>query len=388
MAGIALAILTFSWWSQRENPLPGAVADKERFTEVVLSGMPKLLERWHEGEEVPSRCPELPVSPHAAPGFYQCNPHAIECWARSGGHVPVTLDGKTFKLKLRPAFPEVREFADGKRHGRWVTRASLKNPVAPWSGLLVDVEVEGLSGHWRMVLDDTCRGVELPQRRYSYGARPERHERLHEMDWDNDGRHLVIDRYLVSIADVNNWLALTPQAGLKLDPEKQRWPLPATQLTDEQRVAFCASQGKRVLEAHLWDAATMQPSRLERPFPNFVVKSWLPWTRDRRGSFFETAALATDWKPRPEDCALAYVKECEDAYSYQPHGTDNVSWIGLYHVLGGTPEEFRNPVEPGLKVKSSSRFLAAADPGHQLGRREEKQSGALTGFRCYREDFP
>lgn len=397
LVGIALAILAFIWWT-RLDPVQGTGAlEEERFTEVVLSGLPKLVERWQEGDAEESfgtekwACDELPASPHVGPEYLRCNHHYLECWARGNAgsrpSIPVTLDQTTYQLRLRAIFPEIPEFTGGKRHTRWVTRSELENPIVPTSGVMVELSVENMKGTWRMILEDTCRGAELPERRYSYGARPERHERVREMDWDNDGRKILLDKYLVSQGEVNDWILATRPAHLKLSTDKKTLALPSTDLNNEQQTQYCAWLGKRRMEAHLWDAATMLPSNVKRPFPDFVVKSWLPWSRDKKDSFFEKAELNRDWQPTVHECMQAYVKECVGRFPYIPHNSDNVSWMGIYHVLGGTPEEMRNPIEGKLSLKASSFLLPGFDEGHQLGRRLEG-TGHGTGFRCYREDFP
>lgn len=394
--GIFLAILSFIWWTRVEPVGGGRAEEQEQFTEVVLSGLPKLLERWQQGdlEETYATkywaCDELPFSTTVAPAYLQCNPHYLECWARGKSGVPavipVELDGKTYNVKLRATYPEIGEYSKGKRHGSWVTRGGLDNPIAPWSGLLVELEVEGVKGFWSMILEDTCRMQDLPERRYSYGPRPQRHERVQEMDWDNSGRKISIDKFLVSRSDVNQWVLTARVDKVKISEDRKNWALPSTELSEEQQTEYCAWLGKRRMEAHIWDAATMPPANVKRPFPDFSVKPWLPWSRDKKGSFFEAAELDTQWTPRQQDCELAFVSECKDLYAYRPHSSDNVSWMGIYHVLGGTPEQFRNPVQPQLDLKASSVNLLASSPLHQLGRRQEGKD-VPAGFRCYREEF-
>lgn len=394
--GIVLAVLTFFWWTRIDTNSSSKSIDQERFTEIVLSGLPKILERWQEGDVENAfqskdwKCDELPYVPIVTGGFLQCNPHYLECWARglSGqkNHVVVESDGKSYELELRAVFPSIAKFAQGPRHTLWVTRNELENPIVPWAGVLIELGVKGLNGSWQMILEDTCRMKELPVRRYSYGPRPERHERTKEMDWDNDGRKIFIDKYLVSRSDINYWLLATNQADIAFENKKQNWALPSVELSVDEQTLYCAWLGKRRMEAHIWDAATMQPSNVDRPFPEFVVKSWLPWTRDRRGSFFEEAFLSAEWRPTKQNCNQAFVKECANVFPYTPYSSDNVSWMGIYHVLGGTPEVFRNPVESELTLKTSSYNLSASDPQHQLGRRIP--AGEIpAGFRCYREEF-
>jgi len=354
-------------------------SSEDRMTEVVLSAMPALVERWKEGDregkfqKTSWSCGHLPYSEHVAPAFLRCQPRYLECWARGeAGVAPflrVKLGGQTFEVRLRKSFPT--------GHVQWLTRAEVGRADFPIAGALVDVEVKGL-GHWPVVLEDTCRDTFLPQRVYSYGPRPERHEKLVELMWDNIGRLIYLDKFLVSRADVELW-------DKKPVKNLATLALPATHLSVKEQESYCASRGARRLEAHLWDAATMTPSDLRRTTPEFIVKPWLPWTRDRRGTFFEEALTDENWVPTRHDCSVAYVAECEKRFPYQPHHTDNVAWSGMFHVMGGESERLRNPIEPEKTGRLSSRRLPAASNDHQLGRRGEVGSA---GFRCYREVFP
>ena len=390
-----LAILTFFWWTRATPHSVEVQKEQELFTEIVLSGLPKLLERWQEGDLEDNfnspdwSCDELPKNTSMAPAYFQCNPHYMECWARgktgAPASIPVKLGSKTYQVRLRDVFPAVKTFASGDRHGQWVTRGELGNPIAPWEGLLVEVGVEGNPKSWRMILEDNCHMQELPERRYSYGPRAEHRERVKEMDWDSAGRKIFIDKFLVSRGEVNQWILRAGPPGQQLEDDHTKWALPHTGLSREEKIAYCAFNSKRWMEAHLWDAATMTPSNLKRPFPEYIVKPWLPWARDRRDSFFEKAE-DPDWQPQWQDCAQAYVLECAGKFPYQPHASDNVSWLGIYQVLGGEPERFRNPIEANLDIKASRRTLAAKDQGHQLGRRFAEEA-LPTAFRCYREEF-
>jgi hypothetical protein len=398
VAGAVLALFAaWFFFSTGEERGPEGQGQPEQFTEVVLSGLPALKRRWEEADAegiygtARWTCGELPNSPHAAPAFLVCNSHYMECWARgqagSPAEIPVRVGEKNFHLQLLPEFPAQSSLATGARHGSWATRASLGSPYVPASGLMVVVGVREMPGQrWPMILEDVCRGVELPVRRYSYGPRAERGERIVEMDWDNDGRRLLIDRFPVSFADVNQWLLATRREQPTFEKDRTRWPLPANALSVVEQEAFCAWHGKRRLEAHLWDAATFLPANVERPFPAFVVKSVLPWTRDRRDTFFDTAKENPDWIPTAADCGRVYVKECVGRFPYRPHATDNVTWMGIHHVMGGVPERVRNPIESSKVQSLSSVRLPAADPRHQLGLRgPSTESGA---FRCYREEAP
>ena len=345
-------------------------------TEVVLSAIPQIQERWSEGDleshyaTAKWTCRSLPASDHITSGFLKCQPAYLDCFARGEAGVDpsfkVTLQKKEYLVKLK-------EFSSGN-YGKWLTKTDLLDENLPVSGLLVQLEVKDL-GVWPVILEDTCRDKYLPQRFYSYGPRAEKGEHPIEMVWDNIGRSIFVDKYLVSQMDWALWKKSSPPA----EPA-----LPVTTATLAEQEAYCASRDARRLDAILWDAATMTPPDLKRDRPQFITKPWLPWARDRRETFFDLALKDPDWRATLSDCKKAYVKECQ-GFPYAPYEMDNISWMGVNHVLGGTPEVMRNSVEGDLIFKGSSKFESARSPAHQLGVR--KAEGAAAGFRCYREIF-
>ncbi|MBY0516442.1 MAG: hypothetical protein K2P81_06010 [Bacteriovoracaceae bacterium] len=378
--GLGVAFFAFYFFYYDSAPTEVSLSKEVRLTEVVLSAMPKILERWKEGDREGFygskkwKCSSLPHSSSVTSEFFKCQPRYMECWAREevgvSSNLSVQVGEKKYQVRLK------KNEETGK-YVQFITKAETQEPLAPSSGIYINVEVEGL-GFWPMILADTCKETYLPERVYSYGARSEREFPSEEMMWDNFGRKIFVDKFLVSNADWEFWTK-------KLEDPKIL-VLPKIGTTVEEQEAFCASRGKRRLEAHIWDAATMTPSDINRAMPEFIIKPWLPWTRDRRGTFFEDALLNPYWKPKKADCALAFVHECLEKYTYQPMHTDNVAWSGVFHVLGGVPERFRNSIEPTLVEKLSSSHLPAMAREHQLGRRGEKNEAS--GFRCYREVYP
>ncbi len=345
-------------------------------TEVVLSAIPQIQERWSEGDIEGHwntdkwKCRTLPQSENISPGFLKCQPAYLDCFARGEAGVEpyfkITQENKIINVQFK--------LLSNGSFGKWISKAEMREENFPVSGLLVHLEVEG-QGIWPVILEDTCRDQFLPQRFYSYGARAEKGENHLEMMWDNFGRFIFVDKYLVSRMDWSLW----KNTSMPQDPA-----LPVTGIEISEQEAYCSSRDARRLDAIIWDAATMTPPDLKRDRPQFIAKPWLPWSRDRRDTFFETALNDPEWRPTMSDCKKAYVKECT-SFSYRPYDMDNISWMGVNHVLGGTPEMMRNSVEPALIYKSSSKFESARSPAHQLGIRTEKTNES--GFRCYREIF-
>ncbi len=345
-------------------------------TEVVLSAIPQVQERWSEGDMESNwgsakwTCRSLNKSEHISNGFFKCQPAYLDCFARGevgvDPHFKVNLGKKEYQVKLR-------ELSPGS-FGKWLTKSDLLDENLPVSGLLVHLEVKDL-GVWPVILEDICRDQYLPQRFYSYGSRPEKGEIPLEMMWDNFGRFIFIDKYLVSRMDWALW---------KKNPIPQDPALPIVGISVIEQEAYCASRDARRLDALFWDAATMTPPDLKRDKPQFITKPWLPWSRDRRETFFELALKDPNWRATLNDCKKAYVKECQ-GFPYLPFEMDNISWMGVNHVVGGTPEVMRNSIEGELVYKASSKFESARSSAHQLGVR--KAEGMDSGFRCYREIF-
>lgn len=373
--GVGAAVLFFLFFtSPSESEL---VEEKSILTEVVLSAIAQIQDRWSGGDLEGKwgtkewTCRHLPPSENVAPAFLKCRPAYLECFARGeAGISPVfkiSYEKKEYELRLKA-------LSDG-RFSKWLSKKDLLDQNLPDSGLLIHLEVKG-HGVWPVILEDVCRDQYLSQRIYSYGARREREENHFEMMWDNFGRNIFVDKFLVSQSDWYDWT----KSEFPVDPA-----LPIQNVSVEEQENYCASRGARRLDALIWDAATMTPLDLKRDRPQFITKPWLPWTRDRKGTFFEKALLNPDWKPELSDCQKAYVKECA-IFPYRAHETDNTSWTGVNHVLGGVAEQMRNSVEEELVFRASSRFESARSSLHQLGKRIKESKDF--GFRCYKEIYP
>lgn len=373
--GVGAAVLfLLSYKSTKEKP---QIEEINILTEVVLSAIPMIQERWTGGDiegkwgSKDWTCRNLNHSESVAPAFLKCRPAYLECFAR--GQAGVSPVFKVIHEKNEYSV-QLKALSDG-RFGKWMTKKDLSDENLPASGLLIHLEVQGL-GVWPVILEDVCRDQYLPQRFYSYGGRSERGENQFEMLWDNFGRTLFVDKFPVSKSDWYDW----NQGEYPLDSA-----LPVLNISVEEQENYCASRGARRLDVLIWDAATMTPPDLKRDRPQFITKPLLPWTRDRKGTFFEKALINPDWRPELSDCRKAYVKECA-TFPYRLHETDNTSWTGVSHVLGGVAEQMRNSVEPEFLFKSSTRFESARSPLHKLGKRIKDSKDF--SFRCYKEIYP
>jgi hypothetical protein len=224
----------------------------------------------------------------------------------------------------------------------------------------------------------------LPQRIYGYGK--VRDSKENDFVWDNFNRNIFIDRFYVTNRQVNEWRILNGESG-KLELDRTKWPLPALISLNEQR-SYCHFYGKRLLEAKLFDAASMSPSDIKNTLPDRVFRPDTPWQRDIGKSFLGTARVNPDYQLTPLDCQLAQVKGCPENH----FSNDSATWMGFNYSLGFYPESLQNFIEPSKNLKLSSKFLPASSEWHELGKLSEwkgMQSEAMpVAFRCYEEVVP
>jgi hypothetical protein len=359
---------------------------------VIEVAKPQLLKLWEEGDTfIPKegpKCPEeIAFSPLVGRSYYRCQPHLWECFWRGGlgeerPALKIELFGQTFHVVANAAFPPPKDLGGEARYSR-LTPAH-ESGLGAGHGYVVELSVREIPGQVQAVmLTDTCRDTYLPQRIYGYGKAADR--KAEGFIWDNFDRHIFIDRFYVTNQRLNEWFTLTGKPD-RLIRDPKLWPLPAL-LSREEQHEYCAHFGKRLLEAKLFDAATMPPVDSRNPKPEFVPRPQTPWHRDLGKTFLGVARINPDHQLTPLDCQLAQVKGCDEKH----FATDSASWMGIFHALGFSPEAFANPIEPDRNLKLSSRLLPAGSEWHELGVRSNwsgQQAELPVAFRCYDEVAP
>ncbi len=359
------------------------------FTQVIRAAGPSVASLWREGDRFfpksGTQCPdEILHEKEVGKSYYQCNPHFWQCYWQ-GGVTPtpslsVDLFGQTFHVVATPAFPAIPALAAGPRYYSLYRR---REPgFSHQYGYVVELSVREIPGHTQSIfLADSCRDKYLPQRIYGYGKVKDK--RSEGFIWDNFDRHLFLDRFYVTNRQVNEWYLLTGMPE-KITQNRKHWARPAL-LSRSDQEAYCAYYGKRLLEAKLFDAATMAPSEPKDPLPQKVPRPETPWQRDHSRSFLGMSRINPDYQLTPLDCQLAQVEGCPERY----FTSDSATWMGIHHALGFYPESFMNFIEPTLNLKASSRFYPASSPWHELGVRTswngEQEPKMPVAFRCYEE---
>jgi hypothetical protein len=363
---------------------------EELFTQVIAAARADLLKLWEEGDrfigKLPPACPnEIDFKDHVGRNYYQCQPHLWQCYWQGGvvenPSLKIDLFGQTYHVQARPVFDPIKQYSDKNRFYEMFKR---KTPsVNLHYGYVIELGVREIPDLTQaMILSDTCRDVYLPERIYGYGQ--VRDKREEGFAWDNFGRKIFIDKFYVSNQQVNEWRLLTGETD-KMLLERKSWPAPAV-LNSKDQKSYCSFFGKRVLEAKLFDAATMPPSDLKNSMPDRVLRQQTPWHRDLSKTFLGMARINPDYQLTPLDCQLAQVQGCP----FKLFTTDSTSWIGINYPLGFYPESFVNIIGPDQDLKLSSRFFPPGSEWHELGVRtswkdDDQAKNLPVAFRCYEE---
>jgi hypothetical protein len=370
---------------KREKPQ----SREKLFTQVIEAARPQILKLWEEGDTFFPKegvnCPdEIQHEKTLGRSYYQCNPHFWQCFwqggVRSLPSLEIDLFGQTFHVVAKARFPAISEISAQERFYQLWKRDSRGLDLH--YGYQVELEVEEIMGLSQpLILSDSCRDTYLPERIYGYGQTKD--DRNEGFIWDNFDRDLFIDKYYVTNRQVNEWLLLQGK-GEKIEKDRTKWPWPAFLSLKEQK-EYCRFYGKRLLEAKLFDAATMTPSDTKNPMPEKVWRPQTPWQRDLSKSFLGMARINPDFQLTPLDCQLAQVQGCV----LRHFSTDSATWMGMHYALGFYPESLENFIEPRKNLKLSSRFHSAASVVHELGALSEwdgeQTSEFKVAFRCYEE---
>ncbi len=364
-------------------------SQEKLFAQVIDAATPKVLELWERADryfpKTGLKCDEEIIHEKTVgKTYYQCNPHFWQCYWQGGTQeypsIEIDIFGQKFHVTAKANFDPLPALSSSPRYYRLFKRTSPGiNLTYGYVVELVVNEIPGLSQP--LLLTDSCRDTYLPQRIYGYEKIKDKREE--GFIWDNFDRHLFLDKFYVSNRQVNEWRLLIGE-DKKIEVDRKKWPMPAL-LDLKEQTAYCHFYGKRVLEAELFDAATMSPTDLKNPTPDRIYRPQTPWQRDLSKTFLGLSRVNPDYQLTPLDCQLAQVQGCVGTF----YSTDSASWMGLHFALGFYPERLQNFIEPKENLKMSSRFHSPASEWHELGYRSHwngAQAESLpVAFRCYEE---
>lgn len=320
--------------------------------------------------------------------YLRCNPNFLQCYLEGSltGNPPsfsVRFEGRNVSVSAAAKFAPLPFFSNRPRYVQLVSKSINGASEFPGTGTLIYLQTPLSEWQLPVILADTCSNRFLPERVYSYSSentnglqegfrrRRKKKNETPDLRWDSFDKKIFIDKYLVTNAQVNYWIIASNEKKISLVKNKEEWAQPATRLNSEEMTKFCAFQSKQVLQAHIFDAATIYPDELSDKRPIYIKKNPYPWTRKNKESFLFNMKRNKNEKLSKEDCAHAYIKGCEKFGPYLRKTQGNSSWIEINEILGGPLEYMVNPMDPKQNLKASSYYFPAQSWWHVLGRRAQ-----------------
>ncbi len=298
------------------------------------------------------QCPSISFNPNNVGDMYfECNSELFQCFIENRF--------KDFSSNHKLKFNETL----------FESRASIESAT---DDVLLTIEIiSPVKYSWKLKLNNTCKQVNLPERIYNYGPVDK-----DGFQWDTIGRKIFIDKRLVTNKEIYFW-SLKNSKMKHLVRERKLDYLPATHLNFAEKFSYCSEHKKKLMEAHIWQAASYFVQTTTNKTPDYIYKHPYPWGRDQKFEFGTSL----------ESCRRAWVQECEFKFKRIYFDDENTSWIGMYDILGGEYEYLVNPIDPDQNIKLSSKYLSGISNKHKIGELGKSMPEMMTAFRCYQEKF-
>ena len=363
--------------------IPERKAQDRLVLKILLNGSESIESLWKGGDidglwkKGKMTCrEELGANSNVNESFLKCNPNFLQCYfdySEKSKNSPLRIkmeNGDEYHIRAVRSYSPIKRYGPQKRFYRIITRSEEGHNI-PGYAVEVELEIEEIPGKsLKILLEDSCHDVYLPERYYSMGPMPE--EVSLDWRWDNFDRAIYVDRYQVTNRDVAEWMDFTSPSNrpdIKIPQDKNLWSRPATNLTSEQMEKFCMFKSKELLEAHVFDAATFKPGDYSNVRPLVNLRGPWPWTTKRKDSFIYEKRENPDFNITPAMCMKAYVGECPELLNWEAYNSWTPSWTGIFNVLGGYMEHFKNRVNHKKNLKASSFYFKSISSVHALGKR-------------------
>jgi hypothetical protein len=332
--------------------------------------------------------------------FLQCEPKALECYLASLTENPIqvhSFDRVSWEVSSTPA-----------QNQKLLAIRYHQDPEVRSAAKLYFFQLMEISSKTQQLfsLEDSCRDRKLKESLHPYG---EQKPVGQDFIWDNRGRSLYIDRFLVSRGEFFDWLnqlqTSHPFVSDKLEGLERFQIVDNIPLHWQKK--YCEAQGKTLLQSHIADGASFFPAQLQSDQIMVYPRGPFPQGRRRLDSYIgEIVDDANKEIDLTKLCREVFTLECAGIYgpvlARFPFG---LSYQGIEQVLGGVPESSANKIEPNRRVQLSSAYFSVRNEVHRLGKRylwdgENFDSGAFEvnlsdeeeplpltlgiGFRCMR----
>lgn len=375
---------------------------EKEVTVAFLKASKKIKERWEYGDLEENfvkgrfNCPEeISYQKNIDPLYLRCNPNYIQCFFAGGtgvkdSSVKVKVDDHEYTVIANPIFLPVDIYSNKKRFYTIVTRSNSEGVAIPSYGIMINLSLKEFPAYSvDVIFENSCDNTYLPQRIYRYGPylHPENRLKLKqdEWKWDNFGRDIYIDKYLVTFRDLIEWSrygkgSFDAKISLVLPQDRTKWAAPATNISIDNMQRYCSFKGKELLEAHIFDAASFYPLDIENPFTIEITHGPYPWCQEEEESFIYRLKQAKNsvYTPTEKECRTIYTSDCQEVFPYPLYSNDYTTWMGMQQVMGGYLEFLRNPLESNKNLKASSFYFDIMSKWHVLGARAFWDGHGLT----------
>jgi hypothetical protein len=215
------------------------------------------------------------------------------------------------------------------------------------------------SNKFSVFLPATCNEKKLPPGIYGLGLENRKQDWL----WDNFDYDIFFDEDYVTNFDIIQWKKE------KINFYSEKLFAPNIELSFKEMKAYCASMGKELLNARVFDAAAAFHFRKTESGDRYDARSLFPWKGRVEDQFLFVAQQDHQFKFQKKYCQKIFTKEClktEDFGVVKPRAK---SKMGLNNALGGFLEAVWNKVHPAYNLIPSSFLFSIRSTWHQVGRR-------------------
>ncbi|EQC47208.1 hypothetical protein M900_0517 [Bacteriovorax sp. Seq25_V] len=288
---------------------------------------------WENGEvEADGQCKQLEDVDLL---YYQCNPRYISCLIKNN------ILQKKIGLNLNPEYKYIQDN--------------------------ISRRYEFKSDEFNFTLIDSCHEAYLPQRFYPFLV----NNREHTYEWDNHSKDLFIDKFQVRVGEYKDYLE-TSNNKLPTHLENLKDQDIVFNLSKDEMKKYCAFQGKEVLSAMVFDAGAIYPEDISDNHSRLFRAPYYPWSRKNSSSELfkiqKNKNYEIDKNLKVSLCPKVYSRDCSEE-KYIHYNRENVSWMGIYEVMGGYMEYTPNIIFPGENIKLSSIYFPWTSSKHRTGMR-------------------
>lgn len=319
----------------------------------------------------PKRCfDELGDLSSTSPHFLRCNPNYLQCLFEGKlgsleNLLQISFQRKKYAIKVHQVFDKISYFSENKRFYDIISRSSTMGVDVPPYGVKLKISIEKFSRYSQeIILLDSCSDTFLPERVYAYESYQKK------LFWDNKGRQIYLDKFLVNVRDVVEWASFDSNSSIDVKKyPKKDLSSPVTNLKVSEMKRYCAFRSKQLLKSHHLDAALYFPSDFLRPYQDLRL-SLYPWhLRDESEYLYKVYKKQEKFAVSDKNCQQSYTRDCVKKYPWIKHSSASASWMGINQILGGVMEFSKNTFDLQKNVFLSSQLFFAHEDKHQIGQR-------------------